>query len=177
MKLNESRANLIVAHLNRLKQTYENLVVVETGTIRNVNPEYIVGDGHSTHLIAQWIKDNGGNFFSIDLDISVADKYLKDLRLRKWVQLQPYESITFLNILKKQNLKIHLAYLDSGNDATLILNEFKVVENMILPGGVVIIDDCKPGDKSLLKGNEVIPYAQNKGYKINLKERQGVIWI
>lgn len=178
MSLDKSRANLIITHLNRLKQIYNKpLRIVETGTIRNIKPEYILGDGHSTHLIAQWIKDNGGSFFSIDQNIEVADNYLKELGLREHVQLLPYDSVTFLRTFTKNDIKLHLAYLDSGNDPNLILAEFQTIENMMLPQGVIIIDDCVPGSNELLKGNKAIPYAKEKGYRVELKERQGVVWF
>jgi predicted O-methyltransferase YrrM len=177
MKLHESRANLIIEHLNQLKQIYGDVVVVETGSIRNVKPEYIVGDGHSTHLIAQWIKANGGNFFSIDLDTSVAKKYLTELNLINWVQLIQMNSVNFLNKLKQDGVKLNLAYLDSANDPDLILAEFKIVESMMTPEGIIIIDDCIPDHPELLKGNAAIPYAKSQGYKVNLKARQGVIFV
>lgn len=174
MQLNDSRANLIIEHLNRLQPIYGNLTIIETGTIRNVDPEYILGDGHSTHLVAQWVSKNGGNFYSIDLDISIAHTYLKKLGLRKHVNLRAGDST---EILQTFNTPVHLVYLDSGNDADLILSEFKAIENLVVNEGVVIVDDCEPGSDELLKGNAVIPYAKTKGYKVNLKPRQAVIWF
>lgn len=172
--LTKSRANLILQYLEKLRYEFGPLVIVETGTIRNTAPEYITGDGHSTHIIAKNIQVPPDTFYSIDLDIAVAERYLQSLNLSDKVNLIKSDSVQYLHSFNKP---IHLAYLDSANDPVVVLNEFKAVESKIVKRGYVIIDDCVPGSLELLKGNQAIPYAKSKGYKINLTDRQGVIQL
>lgn len=174
MTLENSRANEIAKQLTRLKGKNQNLVILETGTIRNTEPQYVTGDGHSTHIICNWVKKNGGNFRSADLDISVAKTYLTKLGLIEYVTLVQSDSVKFL---KDFSGKADLVYLDTANDASLILREFQAIEGKMQPWGVVIIDDCVPGSTELMKGNKVIPYAKKKGYRVELKPRQGMIWF
>lgn len=172
MNLENSRAWSLRKYIRELEDKMGKLIIVETGTIRNAASQYVIGDGYSTEIIARYIKnsEHKHDFYSVDLDISVCQKYLQNRSLLSYVKLVQSDSINFL-----QNFgKVDFAYLDSGNDAQLILNEFKLVEGT---AKIVVIDDCVPGSHELLKGNLVIPYVKAKGYRFQLTNRQGIIWL
>ena len=160
-----SRAKNIIKELEKLG---ENPTIIETGTIRNTKQEYAEGDGHSTLHIARWIKENGGTFHSIDLHIATSMKYITQLGLAKYVN---YHQGNSLNVLPK--LKGDLYYLDSANDADLILEEFKLVEPH---AKTVIIDDVDPNNPELQKGLKVISYIDGK-YDYKIENRHLTIWL
>ena len=145
-----AKSDQIVKLLNELKPK----VIVETGTIRNVSKEHEQGDGHSTRFIAEWVKENGGEFISIDLKTSVCSEYLKMLGLAKYVILIEGNSLDVLPRLGE----IDFCYLDSENSPELILNEYKLVKSK-----VVMIDDCIEGSSVYRKGELLIPYLREQG--------------
>lgn len=175
MSLDKSRANILTKYLDQLTTKFdEPLVIVETGSIRNVAPQYVLGDGHSTHIVANWLLNQNVKhaFYSVDLSIVVAKKYLEKLGLIKYVNLIQSDSRAFLEEFPGT---FHLGYLDSANDATLILEEFQILENKMVPGGIVVIDDCHLNSPTVVKGHKVIPYATKAGYDVTVKNGQGVI--
>jgi hypothetical protein len=173
MKLEQSRAWKLRAYIQWLELKYGDLVIVETGTIRNAASRYMLGDGYSTEIIARYLKASQykHEFYSVDLNTYTAQQYLKNRNLLVQVNLVQSDSVAFLQNFGKT---INLAYLDSDNDATLALQEFQAIEGKMR--GVVIMDDCDMDSHELVKGHLVIPYAQGK-YKVELFERQGVIWF
>lgn len=179
MSLQHSRAQLLVQLLDKLQDAVsERLTIVETGSIRSINEPYVLGDGHSTHIIADWLsrQPRPHDFYSIDLDTTIAEDYLKKLGLADQVVFLQGNSLDVLP--KLSSARVHLAYLDSANDAALIEAEFKILEKVMAANvGVVVVDDCKPGSHELLKGNLVIPYAKAQGYRVTLTDRQGIIWF
>lgn len=150
------------------------LVIVETGTIRNAAPQYATGDGHSTLGIAEAIaKHRNGKhrFYSIDLDVSVADSVLEEHGLRKYVVLIKGNSLEELRRFDR----IDFAYLDSANDAAHILAEFKIVEGKANGGMTVVVDDVYMNSSDVVKGHLVVPYAISKGYSVEIRDGQAVI--
>lgn len=156
------KAETIIRVLNESRPRY----IVETGTIRNI--EYEVGDGHSTRYIAEWVRDNGGVFTSIDLDIEVSLIYLDENGLMPFVNLWQGNSLDLLPKIKK----IDFAYLDSDNDADLILNEFLIVWAKCK---VVMVDDCSMESEELMKGKKLIPYLIENNIKFETAGYQLII--
>lgn len=156
--------------------SFQRINILETGTIRNVNPEYAIGDGHSTLWIAKWIReqDKPVNFYSIDKDVSVAYKYLQELGYLPEVNLIKSNSLIWLD--KYIPPEVHFALLDSANDAQNTLNEFKLVEPRMVKGGIVVIDDVIMHSKDVKKGHKVIPYAQTK-YRVEVVNRLGIVYF
>lgn len=156
------KAETIIRVLNESRPRY----IVETGTIRNI--EYEIGDGHSTRYIAEWVRDNGGVFTSIDLDIEVSLIYLDENGLMPFVNLWQGNSLDLLPKIKK----IDFAYLDSDNDADLILNEFLIVWPKCK---VVMVDDCSMESEELMKGKKLIPYLIENNIKFETVGYQLII--
>ena len=152
-----SKSQNIINELDRIAALFNRLTIVETGTIRRTEPEYEEGDGHSTRFIAEWSRGNH-SFTSIDIDCSIAKKYLFDNNLRQYVTLKEGLSTDILPTFKM----IDFAYLDSANDPDNCLNEFMIVWPMITPGGSVMCDDCNEGSAELLKGDKLIPYLRSE---------------
>lgn len=149
-------------YLDALQKVHGNLNIVETGSIRNTGSAYAIGDGHSTEHIARWIKESKRphSFTSIDLDTHVAESYIQSLGLSNYVKFIMGNSH---DVIPTLNENIHLALLDSANDADVILTEFQLVlPKMNKRGAIIAIDDVFPGSKTVVKGHKVIPYAQEQ---------------
>lgn len=164
------RIELLLNTLEELQESRGDLVIVEIGTIRNVTSAYEEGDGHSTRLIAEFIRDSGRNhsFTSIDLETNVARGYLERLHLSQYVTLVEGNSLDVLPTINQADV----VYLDGANDAEAVLKEFKIVEN--IPHVVVVVDDVDMDSAEVVKGHEVVPYAQDK-YDVTIKGRQARI--
>lgn len=161
--------------LDVLKERFDKLTIVETGTIRNVSEPYREGDGWSTLHIARWLVNNPGHSFTtIDLDTSVAENFLRTKRLNQYVNFVQADSLTALPKLPDT---LHFVLLDSANDAKLTLAEFIIVEQRIPRGGIVVIDDVIMDSKEVLKGHLVIPYVKNAGYKVVIANRLGIVYF
>ncbi len=50
---------------------------------------------------------------------------------------------------------VHLAFFDSGDDPELIWQEFRAIEDLFVPGSIVIVDDAVPPS---VKGRRIKPY-------------------
>ena len=69
------KARIILRELNK----YNNPVILETGCIRHTSIEMAQLDGGSTYYIANWVKQHGGRFYSIDnKNTDKAEKLLKE---------------------------------------------------------------------------------------------------
>ena len=166
------KAQNIINQLDALRAKLgRDLIIVETGTIRNTNPDFEHGDGHSTRFIAEWVKENGGFYTSIDIDCSVAKKYLFDLSLRQYVTLTEANS---LDALPRFNA-IDFCYLDSANDADNCLAEFLIVWPKITTGGSVMVDDCNEASAELFKGDLLIPYLRERSIPYTQLETNQII--
>ena len=162
-----AKANNIISELNKVCQRIKKpLTIVETGTIRNSTEAYEPTDGHSTKYISEWIRDNEPltDFYSIDLDTSACLKYMVELGLIQHVELIQSDSRAAL----VQLINIDFAYLDSGNDAELIMQEFLIVWPKLTRGGCIVIDDCNTDRADLLKGDLLIPYVIENDLRFNI---------
>lgn len=164
-----SRFNQQVLPILRQMES-KNLVVVETGTIRNTKLEYADGDGWSTLHLAKWNLGKNHQIYSIDLYTEVCERFLAENHLSDRIILKQGSSLDHLATFDQ----IDFAYLDSANDAQLILDEFQLVENRMSKGGVVVVDDVIMNSKDVVKGHLVVPYARKK-YDVTLLNRQAVI--
>lgn len=158
----------------------DTLVIVETGSIRQPGLNWAQSDGHSTLYLADWARwmRMGGrtiHLHSIDRDISVADKVLRDHGLRHEVSLSKGDAADILLTFPE----IHFAYLDTFNDEDAILEQFKIVEERMASGGVVVIDDYDPDPTNHHKqnGRKAVPYAREKGYPVLLDLPHAIISI
>lgn len=169
----------IIPLLNQLRQrnVSKQLHILETGTIRNTNPEYRVGDGWSTYYIAQWVADNPPvRFLSIDLDVSVMTRFMRNQGLIDYVTPVQSDSVAFLSTFRQP---IDFLLLDSANDADVILNEFRAAESKLVAGSVVVIDDVMMQSKDVVKGHKIVPYLQAKygNAAVKLTDRMAYLWL
>jgi len=165
----------LIPTLDELSKIFDTpLNIIETGTIRRSEPEYAVGDGHSTKWIARWIAKNGGTFYSVDLETATAYEFLAAKELLKYVKLVKSSSIAFL---EKIDFDVHLAYLDSANDPVLTKAEFLAVLPHMATGGRIIVDDYVPDSREKMKGNLLHPYLVAYKFKFEIKGVQCIIYL
>lgn len=170
---------VLAAALARFEDT--SLLVAETGAIRGESEAARIGDGWSTVFFAEHQKrtKSGYSVVSIDLDVSVADRLLRERGLREYVMFAEGHSIDQLARIAVQSgntgKKYDIVFLDSDNDSQLILHEFLIANRIIRPGGLIIIDDVRlPGHaEGAHKGDRVLPWVRGQGWKHQLAEREG----
>jgi hypothetical protein len=183
--------DILRTHLDQARDRFGNLRILETGTIRNEDPQYAADDGWSTVHIAEWCvgadADEGrggtrGHLDSIDLDTSVANRVLEARGLRRAVALVEDHSIHALGamLLRAEIYRpptIHVAYLDSDNDPSLILHEYLLVTQMMPSGGIVMVDDVDLSGQAVgygaRKGHEIAPWLSARGIEYTLTTRTG----
>lgn len=154
------KSDNIISALSELQNKLgRELHILETGTIRNVAPEYSEGDGHSTIAIAEYVRDNGGEFISVDLSVAVAEKYLREKRLLDYVTLFQSNSLPLLDVIDG----IDFYYLDSANDAETTFAEYLYAAKNITKGGYIMVDDCNLESTELKKGDRLMPYLDERG--------------
>lgn len=170
-----SRMKTLPTILAELHKTFGPLTIIETGTIRNMAPEYHAGDGWSTVYISEFVRAHGGDFTSVDLDISTAKKMLGSLDLAGYCKLVQYDSLMWLRDKAPQG--IHFALLDSANDANHTFREFELVRPKMVAGGIIVIDDVIPGSREVVKGQRVYSLVQRKGLKHKLDGRLLFIYV
>jgi hypothetical protein len=162
--------------------------ILETGTIRNADPQYAADDGWSTLHFAEWCKEHEKcHLESVDLDISVAKAVLEhhgycapDVLLHREHSIEWLGKALESRAFFKEKFHgaprtipmLHVAYLDSDNDPTLILNEYLLVKIMMPPGGIVMVDDCNP-ETGGNKGNAIRPWLEAHQQEYTLVGRRG----
>lgn len=149
------------------------LSLLETGSIRSVEPQYEVGDGWSTLAFARHVREHSGRFVSIDLDTSAAVTVLEREGLRGVVDLRQGNSLDVLPVAVRESGPFDVVLLDSDNDAALIMREFTLVRAAMGPGSVLLVDDVVPGSKTVVKGNKIVPFLKGSGFDIEIIERDG----
>lgn len=164
----------LAAHAERVGR--EALDIVETGTIRGADEgQYRTGDGWSTVAFAEWTRDHGGTFTSIDLDVSTARTVLADRSLDQHARLVEDHSISALAAIAAGGLRVDVALLDSDNDAQLILHEYLIAEAMLRRPGLLLVDDVDLESALVVKGHHLVPWLDNEGvpYEIVARDAGG----
>jgi hypothetical protein len=159
----------------------EALDIVETGTIRGADEQqYRTGDGWSTIAFAEHVRDHGGTFTSIDLDVSTAREVLAAAHLDQHVRLIEDHSIRALARLAALSRRVDVALLDSDNDAQLILHEYLVVSSMMhrpanSQPALLLVDDVDLDSALVVKGHQLVPWLNAAGvpYKIVQRDAGG----
>jgi len=142
------------------------LTIVETGTIRYDVP-LPYPDGHSALLFGKFVAEKGGNFYSIDNDkeaVKVCQRIMdREYPEAKNIHIVHSDSVKFL---EKFGWPIDVLYLDSANDAKLILNEAKTAISNLHRNSIILIDDVTAlqSGMALRKGKLVIPYLEKQGW-------------
>lgn len=147
----------------------KNLIVLETGRIRN--PDWKVSDGDSTNyftdneLVDKLISiDNDSENFS---GYDSSEKYCKASLTPS--QLSRIEFINGHSVSCIENLqtKLDVVLLDSANDSELIFQEFMSVLPKLNEESLIIVDDVSlPG----VKGDKIISLLNKLNMEFTLKE-------
>ena len=156
--------------------------ILETGTIRARS--FAEGDGHSLLKFVDHIWNFGGSVISIDnndraCDLArqmVHEKYSReynggsDLVDLDQVQVIHSDSVQFLD---QHSDPIDVLYLDSGNDADLILREAQAAMKNLHADTLILVDDVnEQTHPEVQKGSKVIPYLIENGWEIVISEYQ-----
>ena len=121
------------------------------------------------------MSDFGGDFYSVDIDpIAVVVSTMVCTRdypqAMDKVNIIESDSVSFLESFDKP---IDVLYLDSANDANLILQEAKAALCNLHSESIILIDDCfNKGDYNVEKGDLVIPFLEENGWVMEVKNYQ-----
>lgn len=160
-----NRQDVLKKVLKEVKEKYSSLFCIETGCIRFLRD----ADGHSTKTFGESLNGYGvlHSFEFNQEHIEIAKKVCKDY-LNCIIFHQGDSREILPKVLKKiAPLQIHVAYLDSADDANLILKEFKIIEPYLKLGSILIVDDVTC--PSCKKGEKILPYLKTKkGWKVEV---------
>ncbi|MEE4174615.1 MAG: class I SAM-dependent methyltransferase [Xanthomonadales bacterium] len=128
-------------------------VIVETGCIRKLDE-----GTESTLTIASLVRDRG-RFFSFELrpeHVAISRQCCGDVD--RFVTYVEGDSVANLERLVADGTlaRVDLAFLDSANDGEHIFREFKAIEDQLLPGAILVVDDVLWADK----GKRLVPYIE-----------------
>ena len=163
-------------HLFSLMADLKNPTIVETGTIRTHGDAGLIGDGHSTLKFADYCSKFGGKLYSLDIDPEA-------IALSSWMVSRKYPNVA-VNVIESDSVAflksfeepIDVLYLDSANDANLILNEAKAALCNLHSESIVLIDDCFSAERKethkIEKGDLVIPFLEENGWVKEVKAYQ-----
>ena len=151
------------------------LTILETGSIRGTEEQYHQNDGWSTLTIAEYVRDHGGSLTSIDLDIDAANTVLTRHGLREHVNLVQGHSIEVLSryIADPEQEQLDVVFLDSDNDASLIMNEFFLAKLLTRSPALFLVDDVEPGSSGVVKGHQILPWLDLHHVPYRLERRTG----
>jgi hypothetical protein len=144
---------LLTGAVEQLRAAFGTLTCVETGCIR-----WASEGTESTLAIATALGETGGVLHTFELEpdhIAVCKSVCRDVnqRIRYWegdsrAKLRKLHDDGTLGV-------VHLAFFDSGDDPDLIFDEFRAIEDLFVPGSIVVVDDTIPPS---VKGRRIKPY-------------------
>ena len=147
--------------------------IVETGTIRH--HAWARSDGHSTIRFANYVRACGGLLRSIDIDkhaVSLSKSLVGDVG-RHDIEVIEANSVEWL---RKNSGYIDILYLDSANDAELILEEVKMASDQLTDEAFILIDDTDTDQQAgVQKGDLAIPWLLDNGWVIELQGYQTLL--
>ena len=157
MKYMVNRQSVLKSVLDEQKKKYPFLFCVETGCIRSLKD----ADGHSTKVFGELLKDGILHSFELNRDHIEIAKQVCNEYLDHIIFHQGDSRELLLKVLEEVNPRqVHVAYLDSANDADLIFEEFKVIEPYLKSGSALVVDDITC--PSCKKGKKILPYLRSK---------------
>jgi len=154
----------VLRSVDEVKARFEGpLLCLETGTIRSYEENH-----RSTLRIAERLAGRG-QLVSVDISpdsIRVSRDICKGLSNIDWVQS---DSHSYLRSLRGP--RFHFAFLDSVNDAAVILEEFRLAAGVLVPGGIMMVDDAgilangrgKDPRSAAVKGHGVWDFLTKRG--------------
>lgn len=167
----KSTRSILRFYLRQVLLEFPNPNIIETGCIRNPK------EGTNSTLAISSILKNKGNFWSFDIDpqcIEICKNVCS--RNNKYIRYIMGDSVQMLKKLVDTGVftTINLAYFDSLNCGEHIWNEFKAVQNCLIKGSIVIVDDVMYEGR---KGDRIKPYLESsKEWEIKIFDvRNGVL--
>lgn len=154
-----------------LLNTKKNPVIVETGTARD-GLANCSGDGCSTMIFAEWIRNNGGELYSVDINAENLQGAANALgNSNPSVHLIHSDSVIFL---QNFNRPIDFLYLDSYDldffnptpSQEHHLREIIAAYPWLTESSVVMIDDSDQYLPGGGKGKLAVEFLLSKGWKI-----------
>lgn len=157
------------------------LSIFETGTIRGRGEASFVGDGHSTLFFGRHTAEHGGSVTTIDLHTATVKEVISgEERLVGHVFPIEGNSMRILpRLLRLNGQSFDVAFLDSDNDPQLLMHEFWIAEQLVKPGGLIMVDDVRMPHHTDMqssqakKGDFVWPWLRENGYTHRCHEREG----
>jgi hypothetical protein len=164
----------ITAHLETLGR---DVIIVETGCLREEGNWG--GDGQSTLVWDAFVNYQGGQVFSVDLDVKAAA--LANSLTSDKTRVEANDSLAYLLHLATLGLSVDLLYLDSYDidwsqpepSMQHHVKELDAAWPMLKPGTVVAVDDNLP---KVGKGYLVAQVAKREGWTV-LAEGYVLAWI
>jgi hypothetical protein len=164
----------ITAHLESLGR---DVIIVETGCLREEGNWG--GDGQSTLVWDAFVNYQGGQVFSVDLDVKAAA--LANSLTSDKTRVEANDSLAYLLHLATLGLSVDLLYLDSYDidwsqpepSMQHHVKELDAAWPMLKPGTVVAVDDNLP---KVGKGYLVAQVAKREGWTV-LAEGYVLAWI
>jgi len=148
--------------------------IVETGTIRH--HAWAASDGHSTIRWANYVRARGGSLRSIDIDkhaVSLSQKLVGSPQDGHDIEIIAANSLDWL---AQNECEIDILYLDSANDAELILGEAKLASPNLTDDALILIDDTDTGQQAgVEKGDLAIPWLLDNGWVVELQGYQTLL--
>ncbi len=140
---------------------FKPMVIVETGTLRDINPKAAFSDGWSTFYLAKFAKETNSTFISIEPDgssIELCSSFLKEYDLNvKFIQ--GYSPAAMFKIPDQ----VDFFLLDSCDGLEHGLEEFKAaLEHDPI---AIAMDDYET------KAKLAVEYAQGRGISVNQVDR------
>jgi len=167
--------------LNLLYQNTSNPIIVETGTVRQVD-DY--GAGYSTYIFGKYLHKLGAGRL-ITIDISQDNMNISKEVTKEFEDKINYVVADSLQALTQIQEQVDLLYLDSldtpfepGANASPAqehaLKEFKIIEPKLHDKSIVLLDDngLENGGKTAL----VKQYLKEKGWRVLFNGQQS-LWI
>ncbi len=157
--------------------------LVETGTARDGTAGFTDGDGGSTIIFAEWARDHGAEFFSVDIsqkNLKKAQEAVKRTVVghENKVHFICSDSVAYL---RDFNQPIDFLYLDSydfdpdnpGPSQHHHLREIRAAYPFLTKNSIVMIDDCNLVHGG--KGKLAIEFLLQHGWKIVCNRYQVIL--
>jgi predicted O-methyltransferase YrrM len=154
----------------RVRSGRSALRILEVGCARSVSEDYLVGDGWSTLTLAGEVREHGGSLTGIDLDTGPAAELLAGHQLDAVLLQGP--SLDVLPGLVGEGRVFDVIFLDSGNDADLVLEEFFLAVRLSARPGLLMADDMDQHDPEVVKGLKLIPHLEAEKYRYRMTYRE-----
>ena len=123
-----------------------------------------VGLGLTSAVLAEYARQHGGRYYGCDLNTELIDELRKTIGEDEFVKFLVGKSDESLRRIVSGNHQVDLVFLDGAPSAAITFLEFRILEDTLLPGSIVVIDNAAVPDtpgplrSPCRKGKIVVPY-------------------